>query len=158
VGFLERRIFTIAWTPGALIVLWCQIIAVGMPSVTIGSQRVILIGPAAVVLAVLPVDFLVMWVLIRRHTTTDTTFRGKVNRLIRFTGVATTGLLGSLLTVFVLMISANLTIEKPFLRQNRRFGAAAPFTWPYRKLLPNNVLLQRHFQSMPTLLARALAD
>ena len=110
-GFLERRIFTIAWTAGALIVLWCQIIAVGMPSPA-GSQRVILIGPAAVVLAVLPVDFLVMWLLIRRRTTTDTTFRGKFNRLIRFTGVATTGLLGSLLTVFVLTISANLTIEK----------------------------------------------
>ena len=111
-GNLERRIFTIAWTAGALIVLWCQIIAVGMPSVTAGSQRVVLIGPAAVVLAVLPVDFLVMWLLIRRRTTTDTTFRGKFNRLIRFTGVATTGLLGSLLTVFVLTISANLTIEK----------------------------------------------
>ena len=65
-GFLERRIFTIAWTAGALIVLWCQIIAVGMPPVTAGSQRIILIGPAAVVLAVLPVDFLVMWLLIRR--------------------------------------------------------------------------------------------
>jgi len=111
----SRRIFTIAWTVGALIVLWCQIIAVGMPPVMTGSQRIILIGPAAVVLAVLPVNFLVMWLLTRRRSANDTTFRG--NRLVRFIGVATTGLLGSLLTVFVLTISANLTINHvvPFL-------------------------------------------
>lgn len=110
-GFLERRIFTIAWTAGALIVLWCQIIAVGMPPVTTGSQRIILIGPAAVVLAVLPVDFLVLWLLIRRRSTTDTTIRGKFHRLFRLIGVATTGLLGSLLTVFVATGFANLTID-----------------------------------------------
>ena len=102
--------FTIAWTLGALIVLWCQIIAVGMPPVATGSQRIILIGPAAVVLAVLPVDFLVLWLLIRRRSTTDTTIRGKLQRLFRLIGVATTGLLGSLLTVFVATGFANLTI------------------------------------------------
>jgi hypothetical protein len=87
----SRRIFTIAWTAGALIVLWCQIIAVGMPPVTAGSQRIILIGPDAVVLAALAVDFLILWLLMRRNGATDVLVPGKFNRLGRLVGIAAKG-------------------------------------------------------------------
>jgi hypothetical protein len=59
----SRRTFAIAWTAGALIVLCCQIVAVAISPATTGSQRSVLIGPAAVVLAALPVDFLILWLL-----------------------------------------------------------------------------------------------
>ena len=108
----SRRTFTIGWTTGALVVLCCQIVALAIPSAASGSQRVILIGPAAVVLAVLPVDFLILWLLIRRNARADAPARGKFNGLGRSVGMATTGLLGSLLTIFAFTISVNLTIAQ----------------------------------------------
>jgi hypothetical protein len=106
----SRRTFTIGWTAGALIVLCCQIVALAIPPATTGSQRVILIGPAAVVLAALPVDFLILW-LIRRNGATDVPV-GRFNRLGRLIGIATTGLLGSFVTIIAVTMSVNLTIAQ----------------------------------------------
>ena len=108
----SRRTLTIGWTAGALIVLCSQIVALAIPPASTGSQRVILIGPAAVVLATLPVDFLILWLLIRRNARTDSPAAGKSNGFGRMIGMATTGLLGSLLTIIAFTISANLTIAQ----------------------------------------------
>jgi hypothetical protein len=85
---------------------------VATPPTMTGGQRVILIGPAAVVLAGLPVDFLILWLLRRNNGTTDATVRGNFNRLGRFVGVAMTGLLGSFATIIAVTISVNLTIAQ----------------------------------------------
>ena len=111
-GFLEGRIFTIAWTVAALIVLCCQIVALAIPPATTGSQRIVLVGPAAVVLAALPVDFLILWLLIRRNGATDVPVLGRFNRRGRLVGMAATGLLGSFLTIIAMTVSVNLTIDQ----------------------------------------------
>ena len=108
----SRRSFTIGWTAAALIVLCCQIVALAIPPATPGSQRIVLIGPAAVVLAALPVDFLILWLLIRRNGATDVPVPGKFNRLGRLVGIAATGLLGSFLTIVAVTVSVNLTIDQ----------------------------------------------
>jgi hypothetical protein len=108
----SRRTFTIGWTAGALIVLCCQIVALAIPPTTPGGQRVVLIGPAAVVLAALPVDFLILWLILKKNGTTDAPVRGRFNRLGRFIGAATTGLLGSFLTIIAVTISMNLAIAQ----------------------------------------------
>jgi hypothetical protein len=106
----SRRTLTIGWTAGAA--HRRQIVALAIPPATTGSQRVILIGPAAVVLAALPVDFLILWLLIRRNNVTDAPARGKSNGLGRLVEMATTGLLGSFLTIIAFRISVNLTIAQ----------------------------------------------
>ena len=113
----SRRTFTIGWTAAALIVLCCQIVALAIPPATPGSQRIVLIGPAAVVLAALPVDFLILWFLIRRNGATDVPVPGKFNRLGRLVGIAATGLLG---TIIAVTVSVNLTFD-----QIARFGELA---------------------------------
>ena len=108
----SRRTFAIGWTAAALIVLCCQIVALAIPPATPGGQRIVLIGPAAVVLAALPVDFLILWLLMRRNGATDVPVPGKSNRLGRLVGIAATGLLGSFLTIIAVTVSVNLTIDQ----------------------------------------------
>ena len=108
----SRRTFTIGWTTAALVVLCCQIVALAISVASTGSQRSVLIGPAAVVLAALPVDFLILWLILKKNGTTDAPVRGRFNRLGRFIGAATTGLLGSFLTIIAVTISMNLAIAQ----------------------------------------------
>jgi hypothetical protein len=103
----SRRILSIGWTAGALVILCSQIVAIGV-------QRVVLIGPAAVVLAILPLNFLVLWLLIRKPGIENSQLRGQFNRLGRFAAMATTGFVGSLLTIAALTIATNLTIAQIF--------------------------------------------
>ena len=105
----SRRTFTIGWTVGVLLVLCCQIIAVATPPVTSGAQRVILIGPVAVVLAALPVSFLVLWLITRNRNATNANAQARLGRLV---GAATTGLLASFLTITILTASANVAIAQ----------------------------------------------
>ena len=104
----SRRTFTIGWTAGALFVLCCQIIAVAPPVVS-GAQRVILIGPVAVVLAALPVSFLVLWLITRNNGAINAAAPARIGRLV---GAATTGLLASVLTILVLTVTANVAIAQ----------------------------------------------
>ena len=106
----SRRTFIISWTVGALIVLGSQIIALVTPPAIPGSHTVVLIGPAGVVFAALAVNLLTLWLLIRMGGNTNATSRGKFNRLGGPVRVATTGLLGSFLTIFVMTIAVNLLI------------------------------------------------
>ena len=108
----SRRTLTIGWTVAALIVLGSQILALAIPPAITGSRRIVLIGPTAVVLAALPVDFLILWLLTRGNGTTDTPTRGMSNGLRRSVAVAATGLLGSFLTIIAFTICVNLTIAQ----------------------------------------------
>jgi hypothetical protein len=63
-----------------------------------------------VVLPVLAVNLLILWLLIRIGGKTDATFLGKFNRIGGSVGVATTGFLGSFLTIFAATIAVNLFI------------------------------------------------
>jgi hypothetical protein len=95
-----RRNFVISWTVGIFIVLCCQIVALLMPA-TPGTQHVVLIGPPLVVVPALAVSLLILWLLVRR---------GKLNRLGGPVGAATTGFLGSFLTIFATTIAVNVLI------------------------------------------------
>jgi hypothetical protein len=106
----SRRTFAIGWTAGALIVPCCQIVALAISPATTGSQRSVLIGPAAVVLAALPVDLLILRLLIRGNRKTDVPVPAKFKRIGRLVGIASTGLLGSFITIIAVTISVNLTI------------------------------------------------
>src|ERR1022692_1904769 len=93
-----RRAFIISWTVATLFVLGCQIVALATPPARPGTQNVVLIGPAAVVFPALAVNSLILWLLIRIGGKTD---GGKFTGLGGSVGTATTGLLGSFLTIFV---------------------------------------------------------
>lgn len=72
----------------------------------------ILIGPVSVVLATLPVSFLVLWLIRRNNGAIDDTVRRTFGRFVRLAVVATTGLLASFLTILILTVSANLAIAQ----------------------------------------------
>ena len=67
-----------------------------------GNKNVVLIGPTAVVFPTLIVNLLILLLLVRTG--------GEFNRLGGSVGVATTGFLGSFLTIFVMTIAVNLII------------------------------------------------
>jgi hypothetical protein len=102
-----RRVFTMSWTVGTLIVLCCQIVALVTSPARPGAQNVVLIGPTQVVFPALAVNLLILWLLIRVGRKTD---GGKFGRLGGSARVATTGLLGSFLTIFAITITVNLLI------------------------------------------------
>ena len=56
-------------------------------------------------LAALPVDFLILWLLIRSNGATDVPVPGKFKRIGRLVGIAATGLLGSFLTIIAVTVS-----------------------------------------------------
>ena len=82
--------FPKGWILGVLFILCCQII----PPLLGGNSRLFIARPSTVVLATLPVSFLVLWFLLRR---------GWKGKLIE-------GFVVSILAIFALSLVANVVI------------------------------------------------
>jgi hypothetical protein len=102
-----RRTFITSWAVGVLIVLCSQIVALAMPPVTPGSQRVVLVGPTVVVLPAIGTSLLILYLILKIGGRAESTGRTTLGGFIR---VATTGFVGSFFTIFALTISVNLLI------------------------------------------------
>ena len=104
-----RRTFIVSWTVAAVIILCSQIVALLTPAPR--GHAVVLIGPTPVVLAAIGANLLILCLLIKMGGKTNASVPETAYRIGGPVRQATTGFLGSSLTIFGVTILVNLLVH-----------------------------------------------